>query len=156
MHLYYGRTRAETMGDRVFRNARFYVAPEAGARSVVVDGDWPHIVADYAAMRVPVEILSGEPERPARTVEPNMFTNVLTADERAAVEIPDGWRDLPWTRPAEEGGITLRGLGAKFSSGVLNREQAIAAVEAELERRANSLEMMRDPGPDVKTFAGEA
>ena len=55
---------------------------------------------------------------------------------QAAVTIPDDWRDLPYM-PKEKGGANLRSLASKVSSEpVLGKEAAIAAIEAELTKRA--------------------
>lgn len=51
-----------------------------------------------------------------------------TVAERAAVAIPDDWRDLPW--------FALRALAAKLTDAPVNdKAGAVAAVEAEEARR---------------------
>jgi hypothetical protein len=51
-----------------------------------------------------------------------------TPEQRAAVEIPADWRELPWPR--------LRSLASKVCDDpISNRPVAVAAIEAELSRR---------------------
>ena len=50
------------------------------------------------------------------------------AGERGETEIPEAWRDLSWPQ--------IRSLAAKFADGVLNKPAAMAAIQAELNRRA--------------------
>lgn len=86
--------------------------------------------AHYAAQKgEPVE-LAPEPD----PVKPTTPAPVLprptaeTPEQRAAVEIPANWRDLPWPK--------LRSLASKVSDDpISNRPVAVAAIEAELSRR---------------------
>lgn len=58
---------------------------------------------------------------------------------RAAVPIPDNWNELPWA--------ALRKLAASVSpSPIVNRVDAVAAVEAELARRAAPVAAETDGG----------
>ena len=166
IEIYYSQQSSDFIKGRAYGNPRFFSTPRTDVSKVFLVGDWPKIRAAYEAMGVPVEQI-GASEASAKASAPPMIptsvATVLTADERAAVEIPDGWRELPWTRPAEEGGATLRGLSAKFAAGVLNREQAFAAVEAELDRRAQTARLMAPVELDnlmtedaVQNIAGEA
>jgi len=51
------------------------------------------------------------------------------------VGIPDDYRDLPWSRPAEPGGMTLRGLVKELGGTAINRDQALEVIAAAKERR---------------------
>lgn len=56
--------------------------------------------------------------------------------DAASVTIPDDWRALSWTRPNEEG-LSLRALASQVTTeAVVTKDDAIAAIEAELARRA--------------------
>jgi hypothetical protein len=61
-------------------------------------------------------------------VAPPTRSTAETPAERAAVEIPATWRDLPWPK--------LRSLASKVcDEPISNRNVALAAIEAELQRR---------------------
>lgn len=142
MELIYSRQASDYIKGRAYSNPRFYSAPRRGVTKVYLVGDWPKIEADYKALGVPVERLDEADASTKPKPEPSAeealgrLTAQTTADERAQIYIPDDWRDLPWTRPAEGRDLTLRGLGAMFSDApVLNKAQAVAAIMAELARR---------------------
>lgn len=137
----YAQTRHPMAAGRTQLNPRFFAATIEGATRVLILGDWPKIRAAYEALGVPVERLDEE----AAIASPTVFeaaealVQAVPADERASVYIPDDWRELGWTRPSEGRDLTLRGLAAMFSDApVLNKAQAVEAIEAELERRAGA------------------
>lgn len=142
MELIYSRQATNFIAGRAYSNPRFYSVPRRGVTKVFLVGDWPKIEADYKAMGVPVERLDVEDATPkadhptSSEVALARLAAKATADERALAHIPDGWRDLPWTKPGDDG-LTLRGLATTFSdTPVINKAQAIAAMVAELARRA--------------------
>lgn len=143
MELIYSRQASDFIRGKAYSNPRFYSAPRRGVTKVYLVGDWPKIEADYKALGIPVEHI-GESDAsaappPAASAEEALarLTAQTTADERAQIYIPDDWRDLPWTRPTEDRDLTLRGLAAMFSdTAIINKAQAVAAVAAELNRRA--------------------
>jgi len=130
---------------RAYSNPRFFTTPREGVTRVIVIGDWPKVVSAYKAVGVEVLQVSGAYELPAllaghapaeppptpedkATREGKAFVSALPPDERGAVEIPEGWRDLSW--PA------LRSLASKVSDvPVLNKAIAAEAIAAELARR---------------------
>jgi hypothetical protein len=143
MELIYSRQATDFIKGRAYSNPRFYSAPRRGVTKVFLVGEWPKIEADYRALGVPVERLdeaavSAKPQpEPSAEEALARLSAQTTADERAKIYIPDDWRGLPWTRPAEGRDLTLRGLGAMFSDApVINKAQAVAAITAELARRA--------------------
>lgn len=128
MRLFYSQTERPTDGAE-YRNPRFFGEIEAGVEAVTVHGEWPEIVLAYVAAGVPVQIVGAEtPSSPAPPAAPLPLAR-----------IPDRWRDLPWVGKA--GGLTLRAV-AEMVSGmrVINKAQAVAAIEAELARREASHE----------------
>lgn len=132
MEVVYAREKHPLAAGRKFQNARLFAGPLAGASKVFLTEDFPAISAAYKA--VGVEVVEANPEKPD-TYEPPVEAP-LSDDDRAKVYVPQDWRDLPWSRPLNAG-LTLRGLAAIFSDEpVINKAQAIAAIEAELERRA--------------------
>ncbi|WP_374419429.1 hypothetical protein [Chromobacterium sp.] len=52
--------------DGVYRHPRYFQGPEKGVASVLVEGDWPEIVAAYQALEVPVEVLEATPAAKAQ------------------------------------------------------------------------------------------
>ena len=61
-------------------------------------------------------------------VAPSPRATTETPAERAAVEIPATWRELPWPK--------LRSLASKVcDEPISNRNVALAAIEAQLQRR---------------------
>ena len=112
----------------MFINPRFFSTPRAGVTKVFLVGDWPKIEAAYKALGVPVERLDVAPAAKPSPAAAMPLPTVPEA-ERAAVAIPEDWRDLSWPQ--------IRSLAAQFASEpVLNKADAVAAVEAELARRA--------------------
>lgn len=145
MELIYSRQASNFIQGRAYSNPRFYSAPRRGVTRVFLVGDWPKIEADYRALGVPVERLDVSEATTSAPVETSAeealgrLAAKTTADERAAHHIPDDWRDLPWTRPAEGRDMTLRGLAALFSDApIINKGQAIASIAAEQRRRGVS------------------
>lgn len=138
----YSQTGFGLRAGHQFENPRFYSGVRKGVTHVYVDGDWPQIVADYEAADVTVERIDTLPEivAPAVTKGPAKVSD----DDRARTHIPGDWRDLPWTGKPDAG-LTLRGLATILcDEPVLNKAQAIDAVEAELRRRADALTASAD------------
>lgn len=143
MELIYSRQASDFIKGRVYSNPRFYASPRRGVTKVYLVGDWPKIEADYRALGVPVERLDEEAASAKPKPEPSAeealarLTAQTAADERALIYIPDDWRDLPWTRPTADRDLTIRGLACMLSDApVINKAQAVAAIQAELNRRA--------------------
>ena len=141
LELVYSRQGSDFIKGRAYSNPRFYSTPRQGVSKVYVVGDYPQIVADYERMGVPVEIVDegfalpkGRNAHPAVTGAEIIGPRVADV-AREGVEIPVDWRDLKWSTPDDQG-RTLRGLAAQFSdTPVLNKGEAVTAVEAELARR---------------------
>lgn len=52
------------------------------------------------------------------------------------IVVPEGWRELPWTQRAGDG-PSLRSIAASLSATpIITRDDAVAAIEAELARRS--------------------
>ena len=137
---------------RAYSNPRFFISPREGVTKVYVVGNWPAVVKGYQERGVPVVVvadiaelilaISGKsevlapPSKPADLERPKMEAAGLVAQPHAdpdAIAIPDDWRELSWPK--------LRSLAAGFaSSPVLNKALAVAAITAELNRRANALD----------------
>lgn len=121
MEIVYSAHRIETGPGQVYRNPRLFVTVEADASKVIIYGHHPKIAAAYRKAGVPVEVIEPKPVGfiPA---------TVLCGSEDDMPDIPDGWRDLAWPE--------LRALakqcGAPFA---INRDQAMAAIGAEVERQ---------------------
>jgi hypothetical protein len=145
VRLFYSRS-GELPDGFARRNPRhFGGAAEPNVERVLIDGDWPAVTEAYVAAGVPVEqLVPADAPAPAPVVEnPTRFS--LSPEARAEVEIPDAWRELPWVGPSDA--MTLRSLGARLSDKpVLNKAQAAAAIEAELQRRA-AAPPQADEGP---------
>jgi hypothetical protein len=69
----YSTRSVEGIDGRVFRNPRFFTAPEQGASKVFIDGRWPEIEEAYAKVGVPVEPISKMKALPGKekSAEPN-------------------------------------------------------------------------------------
>jgi hypothetical protein len=133
--LIYSQTLHPLSKGRTHRNPRFFTAAESGAATVHVVGDWPNIVGAYEAAGVPVTVVDGLPNPPAPAVADVAIIAGLTAEERAAVDIPADWMDLPWTKGGAAE-LNLRRLAMNFSDEpVINKPQAFAVIQAELQRR---------------------
>ena len=142
--LIYSTQHTDYIQGRAYSNPRFFTSPRTGVTKVLLVGDWPQIAAAYAALGVPVERMdadaaTGHPVDPAMAEAAAKLVPQVTDEERAATHIPENWRKLPWTGKADAG-LTLRGLAAILCDvPVLNKAQAVDAVEAELHRRAAHL-----------------
>lgn len=123
MELIYSQTRRKILKGQSFRNPRFFTGAEEGVSKVWIDGDWPKIEAAYADAGVRTLRLDNVPAA---------VSFVLPEPEREEIEIPADWRDLPWTQP-DERGLSLRRLAASVSDvPVINKAQAVEAIEAHL------------------------
>jgi hypothetical protein len=135
--LIYSRQKTDFIPGRAYSNPRFYIRPREGVTKVLIVGDWPRIEADYKALGVPVERLdtapvsSGQKAAQSAPAASAALRSGLTDEERAAVKIPEDWQSMRW--------FAQRNLAQKFSAApVLNKDGAVAAVEAELARRGAS------------------
>lgn len=150
----YSRQKTDFIEGRLYSNPRFYSAPKSGVTKVLLVGDWPQIEADYKALGIPVEhveeaTVTAAPDA-TPLVRPVDIFPTLTADDRAKVEIPDDWREMH--------GQSIRSLGTKLADyPILNKDQAIPVIEAELERRAKAEAVVTgaEDAP-VEAMAGEA
>jgi hypothetical protein len=88
--------------------------------------------AHYAAQKgAPIVDQAPEPESVKATTLAPVPTRPTaeTPEQRAAVEIPADWRELPWPK--------LRSLASKVCDDpISNRPVAVAAIEAELASRS--------------------
>lgn len=92
-----------------------------GIRKVTVIGNWPAVVAAYEKAGAEVVTKAAG----ALAVEPPKAEPFRGNPD---VEIPANWRDLEWQ--------DIRSLAAKVSpTPVINRADAVAAIEAEIARR---------------------
>lgn len=130
MEIVYATQRHPLVEGRRFQNPKHFNGPLAGASRVFLTLDLPKIAEAYRKVGVEVVQVGGEPAEAAAYVE-----HPRSDDERARVYIPDDWRDLPWSGPADAG-ITLRSLAAIVADEpVRTKDQAMAAIEGELKRR---------------------
>lgn len=114
MLLTYTARRAGFEAGKRYANPRFFSTPRRGVTEVEMDGEWPAVRAAYEALGVPVKLLGQASAPPA--VEP-------------VVEPPSDWRVLPWSKPHEPGGPTLRGVVKSLGGTAVNAEQARAVIE---------------------------
>lgn len=122
MQIVYSRTHHPLMTEgRTFSNPRFFTVPNPDAVKVFIVGNWPEIGEAYRAAGVEVVEVDADKET-VNEVEP------APALAPGAAEIPGGWADMSWPE--------LRKLASQVSDEpVTNKEQAVAAIEAELARR---------------------
>ena len=75
-------------------------------------------------------------DRPEPQTQPETTIEIAVSPEPPTdpAVIPDNWRDLPWSRPREPGGMTLRGLVKQLGGTAINAEQAFEVIESHLER----------------------
>jgi hypothetical protein len=126
IELIYSQQSSDFVEGRAYSNPRFYSTPRSGISKVYLVGDWPQIAADYEALGVSVERLDTAPlPEPA----PAPAAIVHKAEDPGSVIIPDGWADLSWQK--------LRSIASQVSDApIKNGDEARAAIEAELKRRA--------------------
>lgn len=139
IEIIYSQQSSDFIEGRAYSNPRFFSTPRQGVSKVFLVGDWPNIQAAYEARGVPVERLdagqavAGPPAAEQRAA-PSSLTPLAT--DRGAVVIPDDWRELNYNRPKLDRDITQRAIAAQLSAEpILNKEQAIQTIEAELARR---------------------
>ena len=99
-----------------YAKPKFFSEPRRGVTEVVLDGDWPAVRSAYEALGVPVKRLGD---------------NVIAqpAPSEASVGVPDGWHDLPWSKPREPGGATLRGVVKSIGKVAVNSAEARAIIK---------------------------
>lgn len=125
IELIYSQQSSDFCEGRAYANPRFYSTPRQGVSKVFLVGDWPKIEADYTALGVPVERLD---KAPLAAPAPAPGFVAKTAADPGSVVIPDDFRSLHW-KP-------LRVLADQLSPvPTTNNPDAIAAIEAELQRR---------------------
>lgn len=149
IELIYSQQSSDYIKGRAYSNPRFFTTPRTDVAKVFLIGDWPNIRKAYEELGIPVERLDAvaAEAQPEAMTPPPFLVSALTSDERAAVEIPEGWRDLAWTR-AGDGEVSLRSLANQFSdTPILTKADAYAAIEAELQRRAPRVEPPSDVEP---------
>lgn len=132
MEFFYGlHTRKESQG-KVFRNASLFQAPDPRATRVFVDGNWPKIFHAYNALGIqviPINLnASGYATAAGGIPETAYLPTSERREEQSRVEIPDDWELAGW--------VELRRLASSVSDHpIINKEQAIRAIQAEIERR---------------------
>lgn len=140
----YSRSRNPLSAGRLHQNPRIFAAIVPEATAVFIDGDWPDVEGAYVAAGVPVSHIdaagnilnTAEPTRASTLAEvmPD-FAAPKTDADRAHVEIPANWRDLPWSAAGEA--LSLRRLANRLSDEpVLKKADALAVIEAEARRRS--------------------
>jgi len=143
--LIYSDQHTDYIKGRAYSNPQHFTTARAGVTKVLLVGDWPKVEEAYAAAGVEVEHVSAASVMadPAVTELPAAPAGSDPAT-RAAVHIPENWRDLKWTGKANAG-LTLRSLASVLcDEPVLNKTMAIAAIEGELHRRAQALNASAD------------
>lgn len=139
IEIIYSQQSTDFIAGRAYSNPRFFTSPRSGVSKVFLVGDWPNIRAAYENLGVPVERLDASgAERQAAKIPLAPAPARATAEDPGSVVIPDGWESLPWSKPGPDG-LTLRGLASSISPvPVLNKAEAIAAIDDELARRAEN------------------
>lgn len=131
MELIYTTQRTGFVPGKAYANARYFAGIRADVTRVVVIGHHPHIVAAYEAAGIEVEVVGQ-----AEPVVPKILQAPLVSEARPpAVDIPDNWRDLPWSRPAQPGGMTMRGLVKQLGGVAANGEQAREFIQGIIDER---------------------
>lgn len=153
--LIYSQQSTDYKPGAAYSNPRFFSTPRQGVSKVYLVGDWPKIRAAYEALGVEVVRLDADaamaqPTPTEMRAAPAELTPV--APDRSAVVIPDDWRELNYNRPKPDRDITQRAIAAQLSDEpILNKEQAVQTIEAELQRRADWL----NNGPAAESEAAE-
>lgn len=137
IEIIYSQQASDFIPGRAYSNPRFFSSPRSGVSKVFLVGDWPDIRAAYENLGVPVERLDASAaERQVSSIPLAPAPASKVAEDPGSVVIPEGWEALPWSKPGADG-LTLRGLASSISPvPVLNKAEAIAAIEDELARRA--------------------
>lgn len=104
----------------------YRVTQTDGVYDLFVGDDADGVALNEIPLRNMVEARSVA-ESHRRKVEDAAAADLARLRERDATPIPDGWRDLA----APE----MKALGAKFADGIVNKADAVAAIELEIERR---------------------
>ena len=150
LEIHYSQQSTDFVKGRAYGNPRFFSTPRADAVRVHIYGDWPNIEAAYLAIGVPVEKVGSTPVAKPASVAP---IKTATPVDAAAVVIPAGWRELPWSKPNADG-LTLRGLAASVSPvPVTNGDAARAAIGNEIISRAKAAGWV-DGEPTVEEAEG--
>ena len=124
MKITYSAQRTGFDHRKAYANPRYFdgvVMPEVTAVEIV--GDWPAVEKAYRAAGVPVTYAGADdaPEPVAKIPE-----------AVREVYIPPDWRELPWSKPREVGGLTLRTLVKAIGATAVNRGDALEAIEAHM------------------------
>jgi len=94
------------------------------------EADLPQASVDRWLRRGAVEVIPGAPV----VAKPWSPPTPLQPSPTAMVEIPPAWRELPWAQ--------MRSLAAKVATApVRTQADAVAAIEAEIARRAPTLKV---------------
>lgn len=175
IELIYSQQSGDFIKGRAYANPRFFTTPRSDVAKVFLVGDWPNIRAAYEAQGVPVEQIDEGKAVAAEPMDrraPADLTPAAPTVERGSIYIPDNWRDLPWKGGADV--LTIRQVAAAVSDApVINKAQAVEAIEAELRRRRadeegpNGLTRREmnadleaagaelDPAQDIEALAGQ-
>ena len=107
-----------------FANPRFFSSPRQDVTRVQIVGDYPVIEAAYKKMGIPVERIgaNGQKSKPVQGAPQQVVS------DPGKVNIPLGWEKLNWQ--------ALRALAKQLGKTVINKEDALAAVKAEVDRRS--------------------
>lgn len=111
---------------RRYANPRFFGGKaRSGITKCIVVGNWPEVVAAYRGAGIEVEIVKQERAKGNLMAPVNSFPR-----EPEKVDIPADYRERDWNE--------IRKMASDVSPvPAINREQAIASIEAELERRGD-------------------
>ena len=66
MQIVYATRKPANVEGRVFRNPRFFTAPEKGVTKVYIDGDWPAVREAYTKADIPVEPIANMKALPGK------------------------------------------------------------------------------------------
>jgi hypothetical protein len=136
MEIVYASGRTEWQKGRMFGNARLFHRTIEGVERVIVVGDWPNIVEAYRRIGVPVRVvgtciladLSQPKDYSFVSAQCNLPIEPEPRPDAGSVEIPAAFRDLKWKE--------LRALSKQLSdTPAINSKEALAIIEAEVERR---------------------
>lgn len=120
----YSNQKGDFLDGKRYANPRFFAGVKSDVRKVTIVGDWPRVAEAYKAAGIEV-VQMDAPEGPKR---PPLAPPPVSRPDPESVEIPADWRDLHWQ--------SIRKLASSFTTEpVLNKEQAVEVVEAELARR---------------------
>ena len=135
LELIYSQQATGFIPGRAYSNPRFFTSPRSGVSKVYLVGDWPMIRAAYENLGVEVERLDASTAEGC-AAPTHIAPPPAPVEDPGSAVIPDGWRDLPWSKPGPDG-LTIRAVAKSVcAEPSLNKAAAIETIETELARRA--------------------